>query len=225
MIKWVCYSVAEKSTALKKTKSQIFTNSSVCKLKLGDIKRALLDTKFAMREAGIKKELAAARKKIVRNRFINLVDAHTVRSLQRRRLRENTIDIQKSRDSNAVEFVGHRDVENGLLGITMQNWLSRISLTLLRVEPLYSKHRKLEIGGIEYSSYWHKRPEEQSNMVQGKHQSKEKGVVVHNDTEDLNPGESRSTVEATAVDEVNNEDFTDGRTVVMKILGLIKVTS
>ncbi|XP_019437474.1 PREDICTED: peptidyl-prolyl cis-trans isomerase CYP40-like [Lupinus angustifolius] len=92
----------EKSSALRKMKSQIFTNSSACKLKLGDIKGALLDTEFAMREgennakalfrqgqaymalhdidaaeesfknaltlepndAGIKKELAAARKKI-----------------------------------------------------------------------------------------------------------------------------------------------------------------
>ncbi|XP_057494658.1 peptidyl-prolyl cis-trans isomerase CYP40-like isoform X2 [Actinidia eriantha] len=92
----------EKSSCLRKTKSQIFTNSSACKLKLGDLKGALLDTDFAMRDgennvkalfrqgqahmalndidaavdsfkkalelepnnAGIKKELAAANKKI-----------------------------------------------------------------------------------------------------------------------------------------------------------------
>lgn len=92
----------EKSSSLRKTKSQIFTNSSACKLKLGDLKGALLDTDFAMRDgennvkalfrqgqayialndidaavesfkkaldleptdAGIKKELAAAKKKI-----------------------------------------------------------------------------------------------------------------------------------------------------------------
>ncbi|CAJ2654236.1 unnamed protein product [Trifolium pratense] len=92
----------DKSSGLRKTKSQIFTNSSACKLKLGDINGALLDTEFAMREGinnakalfrqgqaymvlndidaavesfkkaltlepndgGIKKELAAARKKI-----------------------------------------------------------------------------------------------------------------------------------------------------------------
>ncbi|CAN1133527.1 Peptidyl-prolyl cis-trans isomerase CYP40 [Linum perenne] len=41
----------EKSTALRKTKSQIFTNSSACKLKLGDVNGALLDTDFAIREA------------------------------------------------------------------------------------------------------------------------------------------------------------------------------
>ncbi|XP_058097030.1 peptidyl-prolyl cis-trans isomerase CYP40-like [Magnolia sinica] len=40
----------EKSSQLRKTKSQIFTNSSACKLKLGDLKGALLDTDFAMRE-------------------------------------------------------------------------------------------------------------------------------------------------------------------------------
>ncbi|CAN1307315.1 Peptidyl-prolyl cis-trans isomerase CYP40 [Linum perenne] len=40
----------EKSSALRKTKSQIFTNSSACKLKMGDIKGALLDTDFAIRE-------------------------------------------------------------------------------------------------------------------------------------------------------------------------------
>ncbi|BBH09523.1 peptidyl-prolyl cis-trans isomerase / cyclophilin-40 / rotamase [Prunus dulcis] len=92
----------ERSSSLRKTKSQIFTNSSACKLKLGDLKGALLDTDFAMRDgednvkalfrqgqaymalndidaavesfkraldleptdAGIKKELAAAKKKI-----------------------------------------------------------------------------------------------------------------------------------------------------------------
>ncbi|XP_038887921.1 peptidyl-prolyl cis-trans isomerase CYP40-like [Benincasa hispida] len=96
----------EKSSYLRKTKSQIFTNSSACKLKLGDLKGALLDTDFAMRDgdnnvkalfrqgqaymalndidsavesfkkasdlepndAAIKKELAAARKKIADRR-------------------------------------------------------------------------------------------------------------------------------------------------------------
>ncbi|GMH23544.1 hypothetical protein Nepgr_025387 [Nepenthes gracilis] len=96
----------EKSSSLRKTKSQIFTNSSACKLKLGDLKGALLDTEFAMRDddnnvkalfrqgqahialndidaavesfkkalelepndAGIKKELAAAKKKIADRR-------------------------------------------------------------------------------------------------------------------------------------------------------------
>ncbi|GMN37552.1 hypothetical protein TIFTF001_006912 [Ficus carica] len=96
----------EKSSCLRKTKSQIFTNSSACKLKLGDLKGALLDTDFAMRDgennvkalfrqgqaymalndidaavesfkkasdlepndAGIKKELAAAKKKIADRR-------------------------------------------------------------------------------------------------------------------------------------------------------------
>ncbi|XP_022986556.1 peptidyl-prolyl cis-trans isomerase CYP40-like [Cucurbita maxima] len=96
----------EKSSCLRKTKSQIFTNSSACKLKLGDLKGALLDTEFAIREgennakamfrqgqahmalndidaavenfkkaldlepndAGIKKELAAAKKKVADRR-------------------------------------------------------------------------------------------------------------------------------------------------------------
>ncbi|CAO2815162.1 unnamed protein product [Amaranthus hypochondriacus] len=40
----------EKSSALRKIKSQVFTNSSACKLKLGDLKGALLDTEFAMRD-------------------------------------------------------------------------------------------------------------------------------------------------------------------------------
>jgi peptidyl-prolyl isomerase D len=35
---------------LRKTKSQIFTNSAACKLKFGDAKGALLDTEFAMRD-------------------------------------------------------------------------------------------------------------------------------------------------------------------------------
>lgn len=96
----------EKSSALRKTKSLVFTNSSACKLKLGDIQGALLDTDFAMRDGednvkalfrqgqahmalndidsavesfskaldlepndgGIKKELAAAKKKIATRR-------------------------------------------------------------------------------------------------------------------------------------------------------------
>ncbi|KAI8027393.1 Peptidyl-prolyl cis-trans isomerase CYP40 [Camellia lanceoleosa] len=40
----------EKSSCLRKIKAQIFTNSSACKLKLGDLKGALLDTDFAMRD-------------------------------------------------------------------------------------------------------------------------------------------------------------------------------
>ncbi|OVA01774.1 Tetratricopeptide TPR-1 [Macleaya cordata] len=96
----------EKSSSLRKSKSQIFTNSSACKLKLGDLKGALLDTDFAMRDGednvkalfrqgqaymalndvdaavesfkkalelepndgGIKKELAAAKKRIADRR-------------------------------------------------------------------------------------------------------------------------------------------------------------
>jgi len=96
----------EKSTALRKTKSIILTNSSACKLKLGDLKGALLDADFALREregnakaffrqgqahialndidaavesfkhalelepndGGIKRELAAAKKKIADRR-------------------------------------------------------------------------------------------------------------------------------------------------------------
>ncbi|PIN09921.1 HSP90 co-chaperone CPR7/Cyclophilin [Handroanthus impetiginosus] len=38
------------SQSLRKTRSQIQTNSSVCKLKLGDLKGALLDADFAIRE-------------------------------------------------------------------------------------------------------------------------------------------------------------------------------
>ncbi|KAK6143527.1 hypothetical protein DH2020_023875 [Rehmannia glutinosa] len=40
----------DKSLYLRKVKAQIFTNSSACKLKLGDLKGALLDTDFAMRD-------------------------------------------------------------------------------------------------------------------------------------------------------------------------------
>lgn len=96
----------EKSSLLRKTKSVILTNSSACKLKLGDLKGALLDADFSIREregnakayfrqgqahmtlndidaavesfkkalelepndGGIKKELAAAKKKIADRR-------------------------------------------------------------------------------------------------------------------------------------------------------------
>ncbi|KAL8540337.1 hypothetical protein ACS0TY_001807 [Phlomoides rotata] len=42
----------DKNLYLRKMKAQIFTNSSACKLKLGDLKGALLDTDFAMRDGG-----------------------------------------------------------------------------------------------------------------------------------------------------------------------------
>ncbi|XP_057419231.1 peptidyl-prolyl cis-trans isomerase CYP40-like [Lotus japonicus] len=95
----------ETSAALRKTKSQIFTNSSACKLKLGDLQGAVLDADFALHEGdnakalfrkgqaymalndidgavesfkkalelepndgGIKKEFAAARKKVADRR-------------------------------------------------------------------------------------------------------------------------------------------------------------
>ncbi|OIV93763.1 hypothetical protein TanjilG_07666 [Lupinus angustifolius] len=47
----------EKSAALRKTKSQIFTNSSVCKLKLGDNEGALLDADFALHDGDTAKAL------------------------------------------------------------------------------------------------------------------------------------------------------------------------
>ncbi|KAM1091177.1 hypothetical protein ACFX2J_018497 [Malus domestica] len=40
----------EANSSLRKTKSQIFTNSSACRLKLGDLDGALLDTDFALRD-------------------------------------------------------------------------------------------------------------------------------------------------------------------------------
>ncbi|KMZ59262.1 Peptidyl-prolyl cis-trans isomerase B [Zostera marina] len=96
----------EKSGFLRMTKSQILSNSSACKLKMGDLEGALIDSDFAMREketnpkayfrqgqahmalndvdsallsftkalelepndAGIKRELAIARKKIANRR-------------------------------------------------------------------------------------------------------------------------------------------------------------
>ncbi|KAL2231580.1 UNVERIFIED_CONTAM: Peptidyl-prolyl cis-trans isomerase CYP40 [Sesamum indicum] len=101
----------DKSMYLRKMKAQIFTNSSACKLRLGDLKGALLDTDFAMRDGennakalfrqgqahvalndidaavesfkkalelepndgAIKKELAAAKKKVVTPVFEVLV--------------------------------------------------------------------------------------------------------------------------------------------------------
>ncbi|KAK6135687.1 hypothetical protein DH2020_030564 [Rehmannia glutinosa] len=42
--------IADKSLKLRKMKSQIFTNSSACKLKIGDLEGALLDADFAMRD-------------------------------------------------------------------------------------------------------------------------------------------------------------------------------
>ncbi|KAK4766383.1 hypothetical protein SAY87_008025 [Trapa incisa] len=47
----------EKSWALRKTKSQIFTNCAACKLKLDDPRGALWDTEFAMRDGETAKAL------------------------------------------------------------------------------------------------------------------------------------------------------------------------
>ncbi|KAK7243884.1 hypothetical protein RIF29_38697 [Crotalaria pallida] len=56
-------------------------------------------------------------------------------------------------DPKPVEFAPSRDVENELLGITIQNWLARINWNLLREEPIYTKNGIIEVGGIEYTSY------------------------------------------------------------------------
>ncbi|WVZ25772.1 hypothetical protein V8G54_004316 [Vigna mungo] len=48
---------AENSASLRKTKSQIFTNSSACKLKIGDLQGALLDSDFAMHDGANAKAL------------------------------------------------------------------------------------------------------------------------------------------------------------------------
>ncbi|XP_031384307.1 peptidyl-prolyl cis-trans isomerase CYP40-like isoform X1 [Punica granatum] len=47
----------DKSSALRRTKSQIFTNTAACKLKLDDPRGALLDTEFAMRDGDTAKAL------------------------------------------------------------------------------------------------------------------------------------------------------------------------
>ncbi|KAE8721778.1 Peptidyl-prolyl cis-trans isomerase D [Hibiscus syriacus] len=67
----------EKSSSLRKTKSQIFTNSSACKLKLGDLKGALLDTEFAMRdeENNVKALFRQGQVSIPRCNEFNLFDA------------------------------------------------------------------------------------------------------------------------------------------------------
>ncbi|GFP94554.1 peptidyl-prolyl cis-trans isomerase cyp40 [Phtheirospermum japonicum] len=47
----LCWELEDiESTSLMKTKTQILTNSSVCKLKLGNLKGALLDADFAIRD-------------------------------------------------------------------------------------------------------------------------------------------------------------------------------
>ncbi|KAK7255788.1 hypothetical protein RIF29_29208 [Crotalaria pallida] len=162
----------------------------------------------------------------------------------------NNVEFGSSFDSNAIAFAEHRDVENELLGISMQNWFAKgdylaredAALIMLRhllaftnreiIEFNYFNLKDVQLAAdaleaqnvdliFSVGNMEHKTAEEQSPLVQGKQnligtQSKDKAVA-----EDLNPGDSRSTVEAT-MDDVQKEDFTDGRTVVMKILGLIK---
>ncbi|KAK7259358.1 hypothetical protein RIF29_24964 [Crotalaria pallida] len=66
---------------------------------------------------------------------------------------EDNDDPGSSMDPNPVVFAPRRDVDNELLGITMQNWLARISWNLLRADPIYTKHSVIDVGRIEYTSY------------------------------------------------------------------------
>ncbi|KAK7268834.1 hypothetical protein RIF29_21543 [Crotalaria pallida] len=58
-----------------------------------------------------------------------------------------------STDPNPIDFAPNRDMDNELLGITLQNWLTRTSWNLLRAEPIYSKYGVIEVGGIDYTSF------------------------------------------------------------------------
>ncbi|KAK8518816.1 hypothetical protein V6N12_012057 [Hibiscus sabdariffa] len=67
----------ENSSSLRKMKSQIFTNSSACKLKLGDLEGALLDAEFAMRdgENNVKALFRQGQVSIVQRNKFNISDA------------------------------------------------------------------------------------------------------------------------------------------------------
>ncbi|KAF5448701.1 hypothetical protein F2P56_029208 [Juglans regia] len=149
----------EKSSCLRKKKSQIFTNSSACKLKLGDLKGALLDTEFAMRDGdnnvkalfrqgqaymalndidasvesfkkaleleptdvGIKKELAAAKKKVLRASYCHrsLIDV-----------------IRRERHTARCSYRGIQPVLPWSRGTTSRSLYTKYNCTKLRIEQI-----------------------------------------------------------------------------------------
>ncbi|KAL3597265.1 hypothetical protein D5086_008902 [Populus alba] len=131
----------EKSSALRKTKSQTFTNSAASRLKLGDLKGALVDTDLAIRDwennakalfrqgqaykalndvdaaaesfkkalqlepndAGIKRELNAARKKV-----------NERRDQERRRYEKMFETSNSTADANSLSYKSFSDLLHSL---------------------------------------------------------------------------------------------------------------
>ncbi|KAK7258289.1 hypothetical protein RIF29_23862 [Crotalaria pallida] len=111
----------------------------------------------------------------------------------------------------------------------MQNWLAKISWTLLRTEPIYSKHDVIEVGGIEYTCY-------NVNVITSAvigdgsctigrvaNQPKGKGVAEESVQVEVSHVEAKSTIDAAVVSESDNEAMGGDNGAVLRMLGVMKL--
>lgn len=97
------------SSALRKTKSQVFTNSSACKLKLGDLRGALLDTDFAIRDE--EKNVKALFRQGQAHMALNDIDAAVESFKKALQLEPNDAGIKKEFAAAVKKVNDRRDKE------------------------------------------------------------------------------------------------------------------
>ncbi|XP_052193014.1 peptidyl-prolyl cis-trans isomerase CYP40 isoform X2 [Diospyros lotus] len=99
----------EKSSSLRKTKAQIFTNSAACKLKLGDLKGALVDTDFAMRDG--ENNVKALFRQGQAHMALNDIDAAVESFKKALELEPNDAGIKKELFATRKKIAERRDQE------------------------------------------------------------------------------------------------------------------
>nr|GMD85798.1 peptidyl-prolyl cis-trans isomerase CYP40 [Ipomoea batatas] len=99
----------DKSLYLRKMKSQIFTNSSACKLKLGDLKGALLDADFAMRDG--ENNAKALFRQGQAHLALNDIDAAVESFKKALELEPNDVGIKKELATAKKKIADRRDQE------------------------------------------------------------------------------------------------------------------
>ncbi|KAE8717469.1 Peptidyl-prolyl cis-trans isomerase CYP40 [Hibiscus syriacus] len=132
----------EKSSSLRKTKSQIFTNSSACKLKLGDLKGALLDTDFAIRDG--EDNVKAFFRQGQAHMALNEIDAAVESFKKASKLEPNDGGIKKELAAARKKVADRRDQENRAYSRIMEDAVAESIATELLMQAQSSKTDLLE---------------------------------------------------------------------------------
>lgn len=108
----------ERSSCLRKTKSQIFTNNSACKLKLGDLNGALLDTEFAMRDG--ENNVKALFRQGQAYMALNDIDCAVESFKKALELEPNDASIKKEFNAARKKIIDRRDQQRKAFGKMFQ---------------------------------------------------------------------------------------------------------